>query len=143
MSQYFCYECAISNSLICPVDADALNLTGTSYQLGKYIKHTSPPSGSGIISVFEDPAYDTYQGYLVTGTISGMLQIDDNNRKNFIWYGGDQTGFEYEDGNFIAPVSGIKIVLTENDQAIHAFPVRGYSGLIYLRQICGKPLPQW
>jgi hypothetical protein len=143
MPQYYCYQCAISHNLISPVDADSLNLTGTSYQLGKYIKHTSSPSGLGIVSIFDDPAYDTYRGYIVTGTISGMLEIDDSSRKNFIWYGGNQTGFEYRDNNYVAPVSGIKIVLVENDQAIHAFPVRGYSGLIYYCQICGNPLPQW
>lgn len=143
MSLYYCYQCALSNGFVSPIETDILNLTGTAYQLDKYIKHTSPPAVPGLITIFDDPAYDTYQGYIVTGTISGMLEIDDRSRKNFIWYGGHQTGFEYIDGNYIAPVSGVKIVFPENDQRIHAFPVAGISGLIYICENCGKQLPQW
>ena len=143
MSNYYCYECSVSNSLIFPIDPDPLNLTGTNYQLDKYMKHTTPPTQKGIITVFNDSAYENYRGYIVTGTISGMLEIDDKNRKNFVWYGGYETGFEYVDGNYIAPVSGVKIVCTENDQLIHAFPVAGISGLVRNCAICGKPLPQW
>jgi hypothetical protein len=143
MTQYFCYRCAISNNLISPVEADTLNLTGTSYQLGKYIKHTTPPTGSGFVTVFEDPTYDNYRNYIVTGTISGMLEIDNQGRKNLLWYGGEQTGFEYLDGKYIAPVSGIKIVLSEDDQYLHAYPVEGISGVILACVSCGAFLPQW
>ena len=143
MSQYYCYQCAISSGWVLPVESDTLNLTGTIYQLDKYIKHTTPPAVQGFITIFDDPSYETYQGYIVTGTISGMLEIDNRNRKNFIWYGGYQTGFEYLDGNYIAPVSGVKIVYPEDDQYIHAFPIAGVSGTIYNCSICGKALPQW
>ena len=143
MSQYYCYECAISNGLIFPVDADSLNLTGTTYQLDKYVKHTTPSTQKGLVTIFDRPDYEKYRSYIVTGTISGMLEIDDISRKNFVWYGGYQTGFEIINGNYIAPVSGIKIVCSEDDQQIHAFPVEGVSGLIYNCMICGKPLPQW
>lgn len=143
MSTYYCYECSISNGLIFPIDPDPLNLTGTSYQLEKYMKHTTPPTQRGLITILDNPDYENYRGYIVTGTISGMLEIDDRNRKNFIWYGGYQTGFKYIDSDYIAPVSGIKIVHPEDEQRIHAFPVKGISGLIYNCTICGKPLPQW
>lgn len=143
MSNYYCYKCAVTNGLVFPVDPDPLNLTGTTYQLGKYIKHTTHPSQKGYITIFGDPSYDNYRDYIVTGTISGMLEIDDWNRKNFIWYGGHQTGFEYTNGSHIAPISGVKIVCSENDQQIHAFPIAGVSGLIYNCAICGRPLPQW
>ena len=129
--------------LVFPSEPDTLNLTGTNYQLEKYIKHTKPPTQKGLITILENPDYESYRGYIVTGTISGMLQIDNRDRKNFIWYGGYQTGFEYIDGNYVAPVSGIKIVCPEDDQHIHAYPVAGISGLIYNCTLCGKPLPQW
>ena len=98
MSKYHCYECTVSNGLIFPVDPDPLNLTGTVYQLDKYIKHTTPPT---------------------------------------------QKGLKYVDGNYIAPVSGVKVVYPEDHQQIHAFPITSISGLIYNCAICGKPLPQW
>ncbi len=143
MPKYYCYQCAISNGLISPVEVDSLNLTGTHYQLEKYIKHTTYSSMTGFITIFENPDYQIYRSYIVTGTISGMLEIDDKGRKNFIWYGGNQTGFEYSGGNFIAPVSGIKIVCVEDDGHIHAFPISGISGLVYKCETCRKLLPQW
>ena len=143
MPKYYCYQCAISNGLISPIEVDSLNLTGTYYQLEKFIKHTTHPSEKGLITIFEDPDYQRYRGYMVTGTISGMLEIDDRSRKNFIWYGGYQTGFEFIGGNYIAPVSGIKIVYLEDGERIHAFPISGISGLIYNCDACGKLIPQW
>ena len=143
MTQYFCYQCAIANNLVSPVEVDTLNLTGSSYQLEKFIKHTSPPTGSGYITVFDDPTYKNYRNYIVTGTISGMLEIDDRGRKNLLWYGGEQTGFQYIGGRYIAPVSGVKIVLSENSERLHAYPVEGVSGLILTCASCGEPLPQW
>jgi len=141
MPQYFCHQCAISNKLVIPVEP--FTFTGTSYQLDKFIKHTAPTGIYQINSVFDDPTYTTYHDYIVTGTISGMLEIDDRGRKNLIWYAGRETGAEYQNDVFIAPASGVKIVWPEDDQKLHAYPITYSPGAINYCQICGTPMPQW
>jgi hypothetical protein len=143
MSQHYCHQCSVSIGLKLPSEPDTLNLTGTAYQLEKYIKHTSPTGTYQVNSIFDEPNFDSYRNYIITGTISGMLEIDDRGRKNLIWYAGEQTGVEYRNGAFIAPANGIKIVLPEDSQCIHAFPIQGCSGTVYNCLICGSPLPQW
>lgn len=140
MPQYFCHACSVS-VLVTPVFP--ASLTGTSYQLEKYIKHTAPTGIYTINSVFDDPTYNAYSGYIVTGTISGLLEIDDYGRKNFIWYAGEQTGVEYQNGVFIAPASGVKIVFPEDDTRLHAFPITAQSGTTNYCANCGAPLPMW
>ncbi len=140
MPQYFCHSCSVLG-LVTP--AIPASLTGTSYQLEKYIKHTAPTGTYPINSIFDDPTYDAYSGYIVTGTISGLMEIDDYGRKNFIWYAGEKTGAEYQNGVFIAPTSGIKIVLLEDDTKLHAFPITAQSGSVNYCANCGAALPMW
>ncbi len=141
MSQYFCHTCSSVLGLVIP--ASPTSLTGTYYQLEKYIKHTAPTKIYAINSIFDDPTYLAYSGYIVTGTISGLMEIDDHGRKNFIWYAGERTGAEYRNGMFIVPTSGIKIVLPEDDTKLHAFPIISNPGLINYCLNCGLPLPMW
>lgn len=84
MSQFYCHPCAITNNIVIP--AEYTSLTGTSYQLDKYLKHTVPADSYQYVSVFHNSDYENYRGFVVTGTISGMLEIDDFDRKNWIWY---------------------------------------------------------
>ena len=119
------------------------SLTGTSYQLEKFIKHTAPTGTYPINSIFNDPTYDTYSSYIVTGTISGLLEIDNQGRKNFIWYAGKYTGMEYQSGIYVAPTNGVKIVLPEDATKLHAFPIQAQPGSINYCQKCGAPLPMW
>ena len=139
MPQFFCHSCSVSG-LVTP--AMPASLTGTSYQLEKFIKHTAPTGTYPINSIFDDPTYDTYSGYIVTGTISGLLEID-NGRKNFIWYAGKYTGVEYRNGIYIAPTNGVRIVLPEAATKIHAYPIQAQPGSINYCLKCGVPLPMW
>ena len=139
--QHYCYLCTISQGLVKP--ANPISLTGTSYQLGKFIKHTAPTGTYPLNSIFNDPTYDTYSGYIVTGTMSGLLEIDDNGRKNFIWYAGETTGAEYRNGIYIAPTNGVKIVLPEDSTRLHAFPILAQPNVINYCLNCGAPLPMW
>jgi hypothetical protein len=141
MNQYYCHQCAISNGLVVPANPNTL--TGTSYQLGKFIKHTAPTGTYPLNSVFDDPTYDTYSRYIVSGTASGLLEIDDLGRKNFVWFAGQRTGAEYQNGVFIAPASGVKIVLPEDYTKLHAFPITTSPGSISNCVSCGKILPLW
>jgi hypothetical protein len=131
----------MSRGLVIP--ANPVSLTGTSYQLGKFIKHTAPTGTYPLNSIFDDPTYSTYCDYVVTGTASGYLEMDNNNRKSFTWYAGQRTGAEYQNGVFVAPTSGVKIVLPENDSKLHAFPIAASPNSISYCAYCGKPLPMW
>jgi hypothetical protein len=48
----YCHDCAIRKGLINPIDSTTISLTGTSYQLEKFVKHTAPLQYGGVVSVF-------------------------------------------------------------------------------------------
>lgn len=139
MSTYYCHDCSISLGLIVP--QIPTSLTGTNYQLERYIKHTAPTGTYFVNSVFDDPL--AYSGYIVTGTMSGFLEVDDRNRNNLIWYAGERTGVEYRNGVFVAPTNGVKIVLSQDYSKIHAFPIVDNPCTVNYCANCGKPLPMW
>lgn len=141
MSQYFCPQCAESNGLI--TAASPATLTGTQYQLDKFIKHTAPSGSHQLNSIFDDPTYDEYRRYVVTTTASGLLEIDDQGRKNLWWFAGSQTGAEYRNGVYFAPTDGVKIVWPENDTKLHAYPIVSSPGSTVTCASCGKSLPLW
>ena len=141
MATYYCHHCALSNSYIIP--ANPITLTGTLYQLGKFIKHTIPSSSYGTVSVFDEPSYENYSNYFVGTIASGCLEIDDLGRRNIIYYAGERTGVEYANGVFIIPTSGIKVVLAEDGNMTHAFPITSSPGNIVYCAICGVPIPLW
>lgn len=140
MPQYYCHRCMISNSLVIP--ASPSSLAGTQYQLSKFIKHTAPSaSSSRTHSVFNDPTYQAYSTYVVNTAASGFLEIDDWNRENLIWFAGSQTGVMYQNGSFVAPADGIKVVLPESDPMIHAFPIASSPLRSVVCDTCGRPIP--
>ena len=141
MPQFYCHPCAVANKIVIP--AEFVNLTGTAYQLEKYVKHTVSADSYQFVSIFDNPEYDDYSGYIVTGSISGMLEIDDYGRKNWLWYAGRRTGALFVDGEYSMPASGIKIVFPEDDTKIHAYPVTSSPGTIHSCTICGRDLPLW
>ena len=141
MSIYYCHDCSVSLGLTVP--QIPTSLTGTNYQLERYIKHTAPTGTYFVNSIFDDPTYPTYNNYIVTGTISGLLEVDNRNRNNLIWYAGERTGVEYRNGVFFAPANGIKIVLSHNSAKIHAFPITDMPGTVNYCANCGKSLPMW
>jgi len=122
MSDYFCHACAIKLGYVNPISTPTPNLTGTNYQLAKFLKHTAPTGVHSINSVFDNPAYSAYQNHVISGQLSGCVEMDNNNRKNVIWYAGEQVGITYS-GSFNFPVSGVKIVLEGDQTKVHAFPV--------------------
>jgi hypothetical protein len=83
MTTYYCHDCAIRLKEWIP--ATPTNLTGTYYQLEKYIKHTSPITSYNFNSIFTDPASATYSNFIVSAVASGNLEIDDLGRKNLVW----------------------------------------------------------
>ena len=140
MTQFFCHLCSVSG-LVTP--ELPTSLTGTFYQLEKYIKHTAPTGTYPLNSIFVDPTYNAYSGYIVTGTMSGLLEIDNYGRKNYIWYAGEITGAEYRNGIYVAPTNGVKVVLPEDATRLHAFPILAQPNVVNYCLNCGAPLPMW
>ncbi len=142
MNKYYCHECAISLGLYTP--SESYNLTGTIYQLGKIMKHNQPTGTFPFLnSVYNDPTIQQYIDYHITGSLAGMLEIDQKGRKNIIWYAGREIGVIYENGNYLAPADGVKIVLSEDPLRIHHYAIAGNPNSIQYCINCGKPLPQW
>ena len=141
MAQYYCHQCAISNSLVSPVSPSSL--TDTPYKAGKFMKHTAPSASVvySINSIFNDPTYKTYENHVVNATASGFLEIDDWGRKNIIWFAGSQIGVEYHNGVFVAPTDGVKLVLPEDDSRLHAFSIGSSPLQSMLCASCGRPIP--
>lgn len=139
--KHYCPECAVHLKLVNPIDATTQNLTGSIYQFEKFVKHTAPIEYRGIISVFFGQDYPLYRDYTISGSLSGSLQIDDQNRRNLIWYAGRDIGITYENGLYKVPNDAVKVVLADNPTGIHAFPVN-YE-LQYAEKCleCNRPLP--
>ncbi len=121
MSDYYCHACAGIFGWMNVQNPD--DLTGTEYQVDKFIKHTVPSSNySGAVSIFQDPNLSTYATYVGNTAGSGCLEIDDLGRKNIIWVAGSTTGFTFENGIFRRPDDAVKVVLYEDQFRIHAYP---------------------
>lgn len=121
MITYYCHECTTALGLVAP--ALPVSLTGTSYQLAKYFKHTAPTGTYPTNSVFDTTDYEAYRDYIVTTTVSGSSQIDEYGRINLLWVAGREIGATYENGKFVFPDDAVFVVLHDQDQYIHAFPV--------------------
>lgn len=141
MNDYYCHKCALTLSPFSSiVEVDKQNLTGSSYQLSKFIKHTTPMSLFGRISVFNQPEYKNYRGYSVSASVSGSVEIDSRERMNIIWYAGRNVGVTYNNGCFECDADTIKVVLSHDENKIHTFPV---SSIIYDSKkckMCGKEI---
>jgi hypothetical protein len=136
---YLCNKCARSLGrlrLAAPVA-----LTVTSYQLGKYWKHTIPASKAAYNTVFTLPASSTYRDSLVETVAFGHLQIDDRGRQNLILLTPrQQTGIALQGGHVLGPTDGVKVVRPHNDSLIHAFPMCSSELLFPKCAACGKAL---
>jgi hypothetical protein len=102
-----------------------------------------PTGNYPVNGVFSDPTYAVYSGYIASSLNAGFLEIDNQNRKNLVWYAGKEVGVEIRSGVFTAPAQGVKVVLPEDDSRLHAFPITGNSGTIVHCQYCRKPIPLW
>ena len=51
------------------------------------------------------------------------MELDDYGRTNLIWYAGQNTGFTQNNGVIQYPTDGVKVVLHDDDEMIHTFPI--------------------
>jgi hypothetical protein len=140
-TKIYCHRCAVALSVIKPIDPALPSLTGSSYQFEKFTKHTAPSDYNGLVSVFFTNEYPIYRDYTISGTLSGSVQVDIFNRKNLVWYAGKQIGITYNNGKYEMPTDAVKVVLSENDLTIHAFPVNYTLQYINRCLCCGNIIP--
>ncbi len=139
MKTNYCLECTTTLGLVNP--AVPISLTGTSYQLAKFIKHTAPTGTYPTNSVFDTTDYDAYRDYIVTTTVSGSSQIDGYGQVNLFWVAGRKIGATYQDGVFAFPDDAVCVVLHDRDQHIHAYPIASSGFNTTVCAHCGKPIP--
>lgn len=120
--------------------ADPIELTGTQYQLEKFIKHTTPSTTYPLNSVFTGPASESYRNYIVTAVASGCVQID-GNRTNVVWVATATTGFTYHNGKFVAYDDAVKVVFHDDLFKIHGFPIGSAEFGSATCIACGKSVP--
>jgi len=138
MAQYFCHRCAVISGYLNTGCNAHIDFTGSTYQLDKFIKHTVlPSSGSGLVSIFNDPSYESYSGYIVNTMASGSVEIDDQGRKNVIFYGSQSQGMRFVDGIPQEHNDTVKVVLPDNPAKVHVFPVSSSSIITEDCNSCG------
>ncbi len=124
---YFCHKCSIELGHLNTASLDYLDFTGSAYLLNKFVKHTIPPTQSGLISIFLDDGYSSYSDYIVNSIASGSVEIDSKSRKNIVWYANKDIGVTFKDGVVQESGSVVKVVLHDNTNKIHAFPIGSQS----------------
>jgi hypothetical protein len=119
MTTRYCHECSAKNGWL---GAPPSSLTGSAYQLEKFFKHTVPPTGSGIITIFDDPSYKNYAEYSVHTAVSGSLEIDAQGKRNIVWVAERTLGTLFVNGVLQGGVDAVKIVLAHDSAKVHLFP---------------------
>ena len=140
MNTYFCFSCARSRGLIHDYKNQTVNLTGDSYLLGKFLRHTEPVTDSGVVSVYNDPTYENYEGLTISGSASGAVEIDHRGRQNSIFYAGRDIGATYRDGVFQCPADCVKVVISHDTGKLHSFPVESQPLQSARCADCGAPI---
>jgi len=137
MPKYYCHECAIKLNLLSN-NYPVTNFTGSSEQLRKFIKHTTPTQSYDINSIFNDKTYSNYKDYIVNTLASGSVEIDDKNRKNIVYCAGKNIGFTYISGSIQIPTDAVKVVLYHNSYKIHSYPTGSAGFVNNVCDNCGK-----
>jgi hypothetical protein len=116
-------------------------LTGTQYQLEKYLKHTAPTTTYDFNTVFTAPSSYTYNDFIVSTVSSGHVEIDDRNRLNLVLVASAQTGIALQTGKFVGPTEAVKVVLHDNAAKIHGFPISLASLMVGCCKACSRAIP--
>jgi hypothetical protein len=136
VAKIYCHQCTLDLGIVRAASPESL--TGTQYQLGKFLKHTAPTGTYPVNSVFDNPAYEAYQSYVVSAASSGSALVRDDGRVNLLWLAGRQIGVRLEGGQVIAPADLVVLVLVDDQYHMHAYPEIS-SGLgVYDCDNCGR-----
>jgi hypothetical protein len=135
---FYCHQCAERlGKISCKSSSE---FTGSSYQLSKFYKHTLPSSSYQYVSVFDSPDFVAYKDYIVNAQASGSVEVDDQGRTSIVWVAGSNTGFTIRNGIPKEPVSGVKVVLFQDEGRVHAYPTGTYELTTALCTECKQPI---
>jgi hypothetical protein len=137
MDKHYCHKCSIELGHLSNGDIENINLTGSTYLLDKFIKHTLPPIQSGLVSIFSDPSYENYKNYTVNTVASGSTVIDQYNRVNVVWFSNQDNGISYLNGIPQSTTDVCKTVLHHDDTKIHSFPIKSTDLITKTCDKCG------
>lgn len=143
MIKRYCHKCAYV-VLGFNRPSNISSLSGTAYQLSRYMKHTAPSSraiANPVNSIFDNPTYSSYKNYVVNAAASGWAELDNQGRVNMAWYAGSKNRITYHKGTFYAPTDGVKVVLLHDASRIHAFPIADSSLSAFACGNCGANVP--
>jgi hypothetical protein len=117
---YYCHSCSIARSYLGSIATGSV--LATTYQLDKFMKHTSPDPRWDVQSVFASPSTQSYRGYIVNSALSGSVHVGAGGRQTVIWVAGETIGFNYVNGTIAHPENAVKVVLSTDSGRIHAYP---------------------
>ena len=119
MATYYCPNCRAS--LPCAPALPSGPLLQTAYQHGKHEKHTLVDPAERRQSVFSDPSTSTIRLEVEAALSSGVMELDDRGRINFLTLSGAGFGYRYEWGSRIEDQDLTKVVLSSNAGQRHQF----------------------
>ncbi len=135
---HLCWTCASAQGYLVNMAPEAA--LSSSYQLEKFVKHTTPTWAVGVNSVFADPSVEAYGRYVITSVASGSVALDYHGRPTFIWYAGETIGATYENGVYKMPNDAIKVVLPYDQQKVHGYSVSSVGYNVLPCASCGAPI---
>lgn len=119
MAIYFCRDCRSSLAYAPALSTSPLLQTG--YQRDKHVKHTLVDPTERLQSIFTDPSTSTIRVEVEAALLSGVMEVDDGGRINFLTLSGAGFGYRYEWGSRIQEQDVTKVVLSSNAGQRHQF----------------------
>ena len=136
MKQHYCHKCSIQLGYLNSSGVDQLNLTGSTYLLDKFIKHTLPPTQSGLVSIFTDSSYENYKNSTVNTVASGSTIVN-NNQVDIVWFSNQANGISFINGIPQNNTDVVKTVLHHDSTKIHSFPINSIDLITMNCDNCG------
>ena len=118
MGHFYCRQCGVSLGF--PVIDIPANLTATTYQDEKFVKHNYPTANYGINSVFDTPY--SYPAYVLSASANGFYELDRQNRLNWIWDANKRVGETRYISSSATANNGVKYPRFDDPHKIHGFP---------------------
>lgn len=95
MDGLHCPECAKTHHGFNPEDYDSIDYTNGTYYYGKFVKHTTIPTSSGIVSVFTCSDAASYNRLLIASIYSGSVCVTRGKVDYALWFVSDYLGDTY------------------------------------------------
>jgi hypothetical protein len=116
--------------------SEQLNLTGSTYLLEKYIKHTLPPTQLDLITIFSDASYENYKSSTVNALASGSTIVN-NSKIDVVWFSNQANGISFVNAVPQNNTDVVKTVLHHDAKKIHSYPVNSTDLITKTCNKCG------